>query len=57
MRSRLRSTLLVLCVAVIAGCGFQLRGSYTLPYESLYVAVPDTSLIGANLKRAIRAAD
>lgn len=55
MRPSLRSTLLVLCAAVIAGCGFQLRGSYDLPYESIYVAVPDTSLIGANLKRAIRA--
>ncbi len=55
MRSRLRSILLALCVAAIAGCGFQLRGSYTLPYESIYLAVPESSLIGANLRRAIRA--
>lgn len=38
----------------LAGCGFQLRGAYTLPYESLYVAIPDYSVIGAGFKRAIR---
>jgi LPS-assembly lipoprotein len=38
-----------------AGCGFQLRGAYTLPYESLYLALPDYSELGAGLKRTIRA--
>lgn len=55
MRSTLRSLLLVVIMALAAGCGFQLRGSYSLPYESIYLAVPDTSVIGASLKRAIRA--
>ena len=55
MRSMLRLSLFALFVAGVAGCGFQLRGSYTLPYESLYLAIPDYSLIGAGLKRAIRA--
>jgi len=54
MRSSLRLTLFSLATALIAGCGFQLRGSYDLPYESLYLALPDYSLIGAGLKRAIR---
>jgi LPS-assembly lipoprotein len=54
MRLTLRSTLVALFMAALAGCGFQLRGSYDLPYESIYLAVPDYSLVGAGLKRAIR---
>ena len=54
MRSSLRLTLFSLATALIAGCGFQLRGSYDLPYESLYLSLPDYSLVGAGLKRAIR---
>ena len=56
MRSRLRFSVLTLLLAVMAGCGFQLRGSYTLPYESLYIAGSEYSLVIAGLKRAIRAA-
>ena len=55
MRSLLRVSFSVLLVTLVAACGFQLRGGYTLPYESLYIAVPDYSVIGAGLKRAIRA--
>lgn len=47
--------LFALFATVIAGCGFQLRGAYSLPYESLYVAGADYSLIIVGLKRAIRA--
>jgi LPS-assembly lipoprotein len=45
------------CVFVLwllSGCGFQLRGAYSLPYESIYVAAGD-SVVGAGLKRQIRA--
>jgi LPS-assembly lipoprotein len=38
-----------------AGCGFQLRGAYDLPYETLFVSVPESSVVGAGLKRHIRA--
>ena len=55
MRAVLRLAFLSVLLALVAGCGFQLRGAYALPYESIYVAVADTSLVGANLKRAIRA--
>ena len=55
MRSLLRSGALVLALGLSA-CGFQLRGAYNLPYESLYLSVPETSIIGAGLKRQIRAA-
>ena len=50
----LRSSLFALLVLLVAGCGFQLRGAYTLPYESLYLATGE-SVVGAGLKRAIRA--
>ncbi len=54
MFSSLRISLLAVLMAVLAGCGFQLRGAYDLPYESIYLAVPEYSLVGAGLKRAIR---
>lgn len=54
MRSTLRFVV-VLLLTLIAGCGFQLRGSYLLPYESLYIGGSEYSLVIANLKRAIRA--
>lgn len=55
MRSLVRYGLLAATVILLAGCGFQLRGAYSLPYESLYLAMPDYSVIAVNLKRAIRA--
>ena len=52
-------TIIGLIVGVLAlllsACGFQLRGSYSLPYESIYVGVSDVSVVGAGLKRQIRA--
>ncbi len=55
MSSMFRSTLLALLLVFAASCGFQLRGAYALPYESIYLAGADYSLIIAGLKRAIRA--
>lgn len=54
MRRILTRVTLLAWLAVLAGCGFQLRGAYTLPYESIYVAGADYNLIVAGLKRAIR---
>jgi LPS-assembly lipoprotein len=50
-----RGALCVLVLWVASGCGFQLRGAYSLPYESLFVAASDNSVVGAGLKRLIRA--
>ena len=50
----LRSIFLALALTVLSGCGFQLRGAYSLPYESIFLATGD-SVIGAGLKRQIRA--
>ncbi len=38
---------------MLSACGFQLRGSYTLPYETLHIALPSTSDLHAALKRTI----
>ena len=52
----MRSLLLAFVLSLLTGCGFQLRGAYSLPYESLYLSMPEYSDLGAGLKRAIRAA-
>lgn len=52
---RAAALLAALLGVLVAGCGFALRGSYALPYESLFISAPDYSVIGAGLKRAIRA--
>jgi LPS-assembly lipoprotein len=54
MRATRRFTFLALLMALLAGCGFQLRGAYSLPYESLFISGPDYALVVAGLKRAIR---
>lgn len=48
----------IFCLTLLLGaCGFQLRGAYNLPYESIYIDLPPASVIGAGLKRQIRASD
>ena len=50
----------VLLAASLAGCGFQLRGSngqYNMPFQSIYLAFPETSPLGTELKRNLRAGD
>ena len=38
----------------LSACGFQLRGSQTLPVERLYLALPVNSPIGAEIARVVR---
>ena len=54
MRATTRPLLLALALFGLSACGFQLRGSYNLPYTTLFLATPDSSVIGAGLKRNIR---
>jgi LPS-assembly lipoprotein len=45
---------------LLAGCGFQLRGSsgqYAMPFHSIYVGFADTSALGTELKRNLRGGD
>ncbi|MDR1275628.1 MAG: LPS assembly lipoprotein LptE [Candidatus Accumulibacter sp.] len=54
MHTKLRFFFPTILVALFAGCGFQLRGSYDLPYESIHISGADYSPVISSLKRAIR---
>lgn len=40
-------------VCILAACGFQLRGTARLPYETLHVAAPRTSAFAVEFRRAL----
>ncbi|ADP18131.1 rare lipoprotein B [Achromobacter xylosoxidans A8] len=47
------------CLALfmlLSACGFALRGVTPMPFETLYVGIPDTTQFGADVRRALRAA-
>lgn len=60
-----RSTLRALAIAAtaviisapLAGCGFHLRRSADLPFETLYTSFSSTSAIGAEFRRHVRVAE
>src|SRR6476619_4574357 len=59
-KKMVRTTAALLIAGSLAACGFQLRGSngtYTMPFHSLYLGFPDTSPLGTELKRNLRAGD
>ncbi|ARP88743.1 LPS-assembly lipoprotein LptE [Bordetella genomosp. 9] len=41
---------------MLAACGFQMRGTTPLPFDTLYVGIPENSRFGAEVRRAIKAA-
>lgn len=48
--------LFVLILALsLAACGFQLRGSYSLPWDTLCLGIPDNSELYAQIRRSIEA--
>ena len=53
-----RRLLVALPALALAGCGFQLRGtkSGTLPYKTMFIALPETSEVRVWLERYINAA-
>lgn len=57
--ARINSSLILiaaLCLSLLlAGCGFQMRGTATLPFQTLYVDIPAGNAMGAELKRNLRA--
>ncbi len=56
MHRQFRIVFTLLLAAVIAGCGFQLRGSNSnLPYKTLYIALPETADVRIWLQRYISA--
>ena len=56
MHRQFRIVFTLFLAAVIAGCGFQLRGSNSnLPYKTLYIALPETADVRIWLQRYIGA--
>jgi len=47
---------IVVASMILSACGFQLRGAYSLPFDTLYIAQPETSELRAVIKRNIEAA-
>lgn len=52
----MRRLLLPLIALLLAACGFQLRGAYSLPFKTLHIAQPETSELRAAVKRQVEAA-
>ena len=53
----IRAAGLLLMAALLAGCGFHLRGSngqFNMPFHSIYLGFPETSPLGIELKRNLR---
>jgi LPS-assembly lipoprotein len=40
---------------LLSACGFQLRGTATLPFNTLYVQAPPTSQLATQVRRAVQA--
>ena len=51
----MRKLLPLFCLLLLTACGFQLRGNYALPFESLYIDLPESNDVYASLKRGIEA--
>ncbi|MDQ3215023.1 MAG: LPS assembly lipoprotein LptE [Pseudomonadota bacterium] len=54
MRQAFLSALLLSILLTLVSCGFQLRGSQTLPIDRVYLALPVNSPIGAEITRVVR---
>ena len=52
--------LMLAAAAMLSSCGFKLRGSggdYSMPFRSIYLAFPETSSLGTELRRNLRGSD
>ncbi|MDE2428564.1 MAG: hypothetical protein KGM99_07545 [Burkholderiales bacterium] len=47
--------LAVMALLSLSACGFALRGPVALPFKSIYIDLPDSSSLGGELRRQIRA--
>jgi len=53
MRRTALKTLMTMCLVVLAGCGFQLRGQAVLPFDKAYVDASPSSILGGMLKKQL----
>ena len=52
----MRALLLVASALLLSACGFQLRGSYPLPFATLHLAgIPEVAELHAQIKRTVEA--
>lgn len=52
-RLGLRGLVCVVLLAALAACGFRLKGTSPLPFDTLYTNMPENSAFGADLRRLI----
>jgi len=60
MRALARLVWFIVAASILSGCGFRMRGSdgsYSMPFHSIYIGLPDTSPLAAQLKRNLRSTD
>jgi LPS-assembly lipoprotein len=50
-----RAVLLGLAGLMLSSCGFEMQGQKPLPFDTLYITIPQNSQFGADIRRAIRA--
>ena len=55
MRRAILRMFLLATLLVLGACGFQLRGAYALPFDSVFISLPETGEMHALLKRSIMA--
>ena len=60
MNALRRAIALIVLAASVTACGFHLRGSdgrFNMPFQSIYLAFPETSPLGTELRRNLRGGD
>jgi LPS-assembly lipoprotein len=50
----MKKILLFTCCLLLAACGFQLRGTAALPFDTLYISFPQGHPIGTDLRRLVQ---
>jgi LPS-assembly lipoprotein len=48
--------LLGMAALLLTACGFRMQGTTPMPFDSIYITIPQNSQFGADIRRAIRAA-
>ena len=51
----MRSLIVGLLALAVSACGFQLRGSYDLPFKTLHIGVVETAELHAQIRRNVEA--
>lgn len=56
MNQTRRTLLGAFALTPLAGCGFHLRNSFTLPFESIFLEMPKSNALTLSVKRQLKAA-